>query len=132
MDPPEEEVQRRLDKAGEQHRVGNYKQALEICQKVRFRPEIALIRFGLAELLLERYPDQRAEAIEHLDFAIAEFQEMKMQRASCKLLMTSRCKSGQRRDQATFVAACRRQGRPGRRSAGSSPPWAGATHRSAA
>jgi len=46
--------------------------------------------------------------------------------------MTSRCKSGQRRDQATFVAARRRLGRPGRCSAGSSPLWEGATHQSAA
>ena len=33
----------------------------------------------LAELLLDHYPDERAEAVEHLDFAIREFQEMKMQ-----------------------------------------------------
>jgi hypothetical protein len=46
---------------------------------MRFRPEIALIRLDLAELLLEHYPDERAAAIEHLDFAIAEFREMKMQ-----------------------------------------------------
>ena len=56
-----------------------YAQALEVCEKVRFRPEIALIRLDLAELLLEHYPDERAAAIEHLDFAISEFQEMKMQ-----------------------------------------------------
>jgi hypothetical protein len=36
-------------------------------------------------------------------------------------MMTSRCKSGRRRNQVTFVAARRRSGRPGRRSAGSSP-----------
>ena len=47
----------------------------------RFRPEIALIRLGLAELLLEHYPDERGAAIEHLDFAIAELREMKMQPA---------------------------------------------------
>src|SRR5262249_23848438 len=56
-----------------------YNQALEVCEKVRFRPEIALIRLALAELFLDRYPDERATAIEHLDFAIAEFREMKMQ-----------------------------------------------------
>jgi hypothetical protein len=49
-----------------------------------------------------------------------------------RLTMTSRCKSGQRRHQGTFVVARRRSGRPGRRSAGSSPPWEGATYRSAA
>jgi hypothetical protein len=32
----------------------------------------------LAELL-EHYPDERAAANDHLDFAIAEFREMKMQ-----------------------------------------------------
>src|SRR5215471_18821925 len=36
--------------------------------------------------------------------------------------MTSRWKSGQRRNQVTFVVARRRSGRPGRRSAGSSLP----------
>jgi hypothetical protein len=48
---------------------------------LRFRPELALSRLGLAELLLEHYPDERDAAIEHLDFAIAEFREMKMQPA---------------------------------------------------
>jgi len=28
---------------------------------------------------LEHYPDEKAEALEHLDFAITEFREMKMQ-----------------------------------------------------
>ena len=52
-----------------------YSQALDVCEKVRFRPEIALIRLDLAELLLEHYPDEREAAIEDLDFAIAEFRE---------------------------------------------------------
>jgi hypothetical protein len=58
-----------------------YTQALEVCEKVRFRPEIALTRLELAELLLEHYPDEQTEALDHLDFAIAEFREMKMQPA---------------------------------------------------
>ena len=58
---------------------GYYQQALDVCHKARFRPEIALTRLQLAELLLEHYPPEKAEALEHLDFAIAEFQEMKMQ-----------------------------------------------------
>jgi hypothetical protein len=58
-----------------------YAQGLGVCEKVRFRPEIALIRLGLAELLLEHYPDERGAAIEHLDFAIAELRDMKMQPA---------------------------------------------------
>jgi hypothetical protein len=51
---------------------------LETC-KVGFRPETALIRFELAKLLFEQYPEQRTDAKEHLQFAIAEFQTMKMQ-----------------------------------------------------
>jgi tetratricopeptide (TPR) repeat protein len=58
-----------------------YLRALALCQPLRFRPEIALIRLDLAELLLEHYLDERAAAIEHLDFAISEFREMKMQPA---------------------------------------------------
>jgi hypothetical protein len=56
-----------------------YNDAIEVCTKVRFRPELALTRLQLAELLLAHYPDERPGAIEHLDFAIAEFREMKMQ-----------------------------------------------------
>jgi tetratricopeptide (TPR) repeat protein len=65
---------------GEAEKARNYdRQALELCNKIGFRPEIALTRLQLAELLLEHYPDERDVAIEHLDFAIREFQEMKMQ-----------------------------------------------------
>jgi hypothetical protein len=60
---------------------GYYQQAIEVCEKVRFRPELALTRLSLAELLLDHYPDEHDAAIEHLDFAIAEFREMKMQPA---------------------------------------------------
>ena len=57
-------------------------QALEVAGKIRFRPEVALTHLQLAELLLEdRDPAQRTEALAHLDFAIAEFRDMKMQRA---------------------------------------------------
>jgi len=56
-----------------------YDQALGVCTKLRHRPEIALTRLDLSELLLEHYPDERATAIEHLDFAIGEFRDMKMQ-----------------------------------------------------
>jgi hypothetical protein len=56
-----------------------YQQALEVCAKIRFRPEIALTRLQLAELLLKHYPDERGEALDHLDFAIGEFRDMKMQ-----------------------------------------------------
>ncbi|MGA8848490.1 MAG: protein kinase [Dehalococcoidia bacterium] len=56
-----------------------YQEAIKVCTEMRFRPELALTRLQLAELLLEYYPKERAEALEHLDFAIAEFREMKMQ-----------------------------------------------------
>jgi hypothetical protein len=58
-----------------------YDDALGLARRVRFRPEVALIRLDLAELLLDHYPGERDAAIEHLDFAIAEFQDMKMQPA---------------------------------------------------
>ena len=58
-----------------------YQQALEAAGKIRFRPEIALTRLQLAELLLEQYPDERPEALEHLEFAIKELRDMKMQPA---------------------------------------------------
>jgi tetratricopeptide (TPR) repeat protein len=56
-----------------------YQEAIKVCTEMRFRPELALTRLQLAELLLEHYPKERAEALEHLDFAIKEFREMKMQ-----------------------------------------------------
>jgi len=56
-----------------------YHQAIEACVKIRYRPELALTRLQLAELLLEHYPEERAEALEHLGFAINEFRDMKMQ-----------------------------------------------------
>ena len=59
----------------------HFKQAIGTCEKIRFRPELALTRFGLAELLLEHYLEERDAAIEHLDFAISEFRAMKMQPA---------------------------------------------------
>jgi hypothetical protein len=57
----------------------HYKEAIRVSMEMKFRPEIALSRFGLAELLLDQYPDEKAEALEHLDFSIKEFREMKMQ-----------------------------------------------------
>jgi hypothetical protein len=54
---------------------------MDMATRLRFRPEIALTRLELAELLLEHYPDEKAEALDHLDFAIGEFRDMKMQPA---------------------------------------------------
>jgi DNA-binding CsgD family transcriptional regulator len=61
---------------------GYYAQALESAGKIRFRPELALTRLRLAELLLKEADDApRSEALEHLDLAIPELREMKMQPA---------------------------------------------------
>jgi tetratricopeptide (TPR) repeat protein len=57
----------------------HYLEAIRVCTETKFRPELALTRLQLAELLLEQYPQERSEAIAHLDFSIAEFQNMKMQ-----------------------------------------------------
>jgi len=57
----------------------HYQEAIKVCTEMRFRPELALSRLQLAELLLDRFLDEKAEALEHLDFAIKEFREMKMQ-----------------------------------------------------
>jgi tetratricopeptide (TPR) repeat protein len=56
-----------------------YEKAIKVCTETRYRPALALGRLQLAELLLEHYPDEKKEALEHLDFAIKEFQDMKMQ-----------------------------------------------------
>jgi tetratricopeptide (TPR) repeat protein len=56
----------------------HYQEAIKVCTGMKFRPELALTRLQLAELLLEHYPKKRAEVVEHLDFAIAEFRDMKM------------------------------------------------------
>src|SRR5207245_963220 len=59
-----------------------YQQALEVCAKIRHRPEAALTHLQLAELLLEEAGEAAAlkggraasylhkEAMQHLDFAI--------------------------------------------------------------
>jgi tetratricopeptide (TPR) repeat protein len=57
----------------------HYQEAIRVCTEMRFRPEMALTRLQIAELLLEHYPQEKKEALEHLDFAIKEFREMKMQ-----------------------------------------------------
>jgi tetratricopeptide (TPR) repeat protein len=56
-----------------------YDAALSDAAQIKNRPEVSLTRLEIAELLLEHYPDERDSAIEHLDFAIGEFREMKMQ-----------------------------------------------------
>ncbi len=57
----------------------HYQEAVRVCTEMSFRPELALSRLELAELLLDHYPAEKKDALEHLDFAIKEFREMKMQ-----------------------------------------------------
>ena len=57
----------------------HYQDAIRVCTETRFRPDLALTRLGLAELLLDHHPAEKKDALEHLDFAIREFREMKMQ-----------------------------------------------------
>jgi tetratricopeptide (TPR) repeat protein len=57
----------------------HYREAIKVCTGMKFRPELALARLQLAELLLEHYPKERAEGLEHLGFATSEFRDMKMQ-----------------------------------------------------
>jgi tetratricopeptide (TPR) repeat protein len=56
-----------------------YEEALKVTTEMPFRPELALTRLQIAELLLEHYPEEKAAAVERLDFAIKECREMKMQ-----------------------------------------------------
>ena len=56
-----------------------FQQALEVCERLHFRPESALIHLELAEVLIMYFPNKNAEASEHLQTAIAEFQAMHMQ-----------------------------------------------------
>ncbi len=58
-----------------------YQGALKAASEMRFRPELALTRLELAELILDHYPDEKKEAVEHLAFCIPEFRDMKMQPA---------------------------------------------------
>ncbi|MCH8310622.1 MAG: hypothetical protein IIB17_09040 [Chloroflexi bacterium] len=55
-----------------------YMQATELTRMIRNRPETALTRLQLAELLFEKYPSEDGEARKHMDFAVAEFRDMKM------------------------------------------------------
>jgi DNA-binding CsgD family transcriptional regulator len=55
--------------------------AIRACQRSHFRPELALARLDLAELLLGHYPQERAAALELLDTATAELHAMDMQLA---------------------------------------------------
>ena len=51
----------------------------EAAAEIRHRPKVVLTRLQLAELLLEHGHEEGARAQQHLDFAVAELREMKMQ-----------------------------------------------------
>ena len=55
-----------------------YEAAIEATARVRHRPELALARLRLAELLLEGTPSERIEAERHLKLAIPELDAMEM------------------------------------------------------
>jgi hypothetical protein len=55
-----------------------YQEAVKVCTDMPFRPELALTRLQLAGLILDHYPDEKKEAVEHLAFCIPEFRDMNM------------------------------------------------------
>jgi hypothetical protein len=59
---------------------GGVSRAASLIPQEAFSDPVAFAE-GLAELLLEHYPEERADALDHLDFAIEEFRAMKMQPA---------------------------------------------------
>ncbi|HTE86925.1 MAG TPA: AAA family ATPase [Dehalococcoidia bacterium] len=66
--------------------LAHFRRALEVSTRIGHRPEIALARLLIAELLLDEDREStvdgdhsHSEALEHLEFAIAELREMKMQ-----------------------------------------------------
>jgi DNA-binding CsgD family transcriptional regulator len=56
-----------------------YGHALQICERVRFRPELALIHLDLAELLAAHFPEEQSEVVAQLAIATDELRSMGMQ-----------------------------------------------------
>lgn len=54
------------------------RRALDVCNDMRFRPEAALVRLQMADLILEHYPHEAQQARGHLEFAISQFRDMNM------------------------------------------------------
>jgi DNA-binding CsgD family transcriptional regulator len=67
-----------------------YEQALDVCSRARCRPELALTRLALAELLLAEFPDDQAMAVEQLRMAISEFDSMHVQPSLTRALELGR------------------------------------------
>jgi DNA-binding CsgD family transcriptional regulator len=59
----------------------SYAEAIDFCERISYRPELALSRLDLAQFLLKHFPGERGTAFAHLDFAIGEFEAMGMQPA---------------------------------------------------
>jgi hypothetical protein len=58
----------------------HFELAVERTRQIQFRPELALSRLDLAELLLEHFPNESPLALQHLHAAAAEFEATSMQR----------------------------------------------------
>jgi len=67
------EILGHLDKA-----KNHYKDALKAATEIKYRPEIAIARYEISRLLLENHPQEKEAALEHLEFALQEFNAMKM------------------------------------------------------
>jgi non-specific serine/threonine protein kinase len=58
-----------------------YALSIERCQRIRYRPELALSRLDLAELMFDHFPDEHQVALEQLRSAVSELEAMHMQPA---------------------------------------------------
>jgi class 3 adenylate cyclase len=56
----------------------HFEDGLAVAQKLGVRPEVAIVRQDLARLLFEHFPNERAAAAEHVNFATTEAQAMKI------------------------------------------------------
>ena len=61
----------------------HFELAVERTSQIRYRPELALSRLELAELLLDHFRTDASLALEHLRAAKAEFEALDMRRFSC-------------------------------------------------
>jgi DNA-binding NarL/FixJ family response regulator len=59
----------------------HFELAVERTSQIRYRPELALSRLELAELLLDHFPTDASLALEHLHAAAAEFDALDMRPA---------------------------------------------------
>jgi DNA-binding CsgD family transcriptional regulator len=55
-----------------------YLEAIEVCERVGFRPEAGIARLHLSELLLKLRPQDKVAANDYLDNAISEFESLGM------------------------------------------------------